>query len=207
MSELNAVLNEAGYATLPGFITVYYFDVNSSEFVGEGKEYLSEGVGIPSYSCVDAPPESDGGFVPVRTTDGNWLLQQDLRGTVVYDTSTLSSHVITALGNIPDGYTMEVPLTPFDKWNGSAWVTDVEARHAAEIIAANTKKSELIASVSSEISILQDAVRLNLATDSETDRLTALQTYRILLNRVDTSLAPDIEWPGDYNKIEGGENV
>lgn len=53
----------------------------------------------------------------------------------------------------------------------------------------------MITQVSDEILILMDAVNLNMATDDEKSRLTALQAYRVLLNRIDTSLAPDIVWP------------
>lgn len=42
---------------------------------------------------------------------------------------------------------------------------------------------------------LQDAVDLNIATEAERQQLTAWKKYRVLLNRVDTSKAPDIEWP------------
>lgn len=52
-----------------------------------------------------------------------------------------------------------------------------------------------MAQASADISILQDAVDLNMATDEEKSRLTSLQAYRVLLKRVDTSLAPNIMWP------------
>jgi hypothetical protein len=34
-----------------------------------------------------------------------------------------------------------------------------------------------------------------MATTEENDTLTALKKYRVLLMRIDTSKAPDIEWP------------
>ncbi|WP_332128981.1 tail fiber assembly protein, partial [Escherichia coli] len=42
---------------------------------------------------------------------------------------------------------------------------------------------------------LQDAVDLEIATDEERWLLEAWNKFRVLLNRVDTSTAPDIEWP------------
>ncbi|EQA1407893.1 tail fiber assembly protein, partial [Escherichia coli] len=42
---------------------------------------------------------------------------------------------------------------------------------------------------------LQDAADLEIATEGETSLLEAWKKYRVLLNRVDTSTAPDIEWP------------
>ncbi|EFA6329502.1 hypothetical protein E3C62_13755 [Escherichia coli] len=41
----------------------------------------------------------------------------------------------------------------------------------------------------------QDAVDLEIATEEEASLLEAWKKYRVLLNRVDTSTAPDIEWP------------
>lgn len=41
---------------------------------------------------------------------------------------------------------------------------------------------------------LQDAVDLEIATEEENSLLEAWKKYRVLLNRVDTSVAPDIEW-------------
>ena len=48
---------------------------------------------------------------------------------------------------------------------------------------------------SEHIAPLQDAVDLEIATEEETSLLEAWKKYRVLLNRVDTSTAPDIEWP------------
>lgn len=42
---------------------------------------------------------------------------------------------------------------------------------------------------------LNDAQELGIATDEETAQLKAWKTYRVMLNRVDTSAAPDISWP------------
>lgn len=44
-----------------------------------------------------------------------------------------------------------------------------------------------------------------MATDEEKSQLTSLQGYRVLLYRVDTSLAPDIIWP--VVTIREGNNV
>ncbi|HBE5013452.1 TPA: phage tail protein [Escherichia coli] len=46
-----------------------------------------------------------------------------------------------------------------------------------------------------EISWRQDAVDEGIATKEETAALTEWKKYRVLLMRVDTSLAPNIDWP------------
>lgn len=45
------------------------------------------------------------------------------------------------------------------------------------------------------ISVLQDAVDLGMANEQEVARLQEFKKYRVLLSRIDTSLAPDIIWP------------
>lgn len=45
---------------------------------------------------------------------------------------------------------------------------------------------------------------LGMATDEEKSRLTSLQAYRVRLNRVDTSLAPNIIWP--IENLSGVDN-
>jgi hypothetical protein len=39
-------------------------------------------------------------------------------------------------GDYPVGTTTLAPATPYDTWNGSEWVTDIEAQHAADVDAA-----------------------------------------------------------------------
>ncbi|EHR8719573.1 tail fiber assembly protein, partial [Escherichia coli] len=56
-------------------------------------------------------------------------------------------------------------------------------------------KSSLMNDVSIKISTLQDAVDMDIATDEEIEMLTKLKRYRVLLNRVDTSVDADISWP------------
>ena len=45
------------------------------------------------------------------------------------------------------------------------------------------------------IAPLQDAVDISIATDEEITRLAEWKRYRVELNRIDTSKAPDIQWP------------
>ncbi|WP_282565693.1 tail fiber assembly protein [Providencia rettgeri] len=63
------------------------------------------------------------------------------------------------------------------------------------IAEAEQQKQSFLAEANSAIAPLQDAVDLGMTTDEEKAKLTSWKTYRVLLNRVDTSLAPDIDWP------------
>ncbi|MEY0664247.1 tail fiber assembly protein [Providencia rettgeri] len=63
------------------------------------------------------------------------------------------------------------------------------------VVEAEQKKQLLLSEVAESIAPLQDAVDLGIATDEEKSQLTAWKTYRVYLNRVNTSTALDIEWP------------
>lgn len=194
--DIKAVFDNNLLATKAGTVTVFHFDMTSREFLGTEEVYIHVGVGLPAFSCLDEPPVQSEYQVAVRSDDNlSWSVTDDHRGITVYDIQTLASHVITEPGPIPDIVTTIVPATPYDKWDGSVWVTDSAAKHAAEVACADKQKLDLIAQASSKIEVLQDAVSLNMATEIEKSYLIELQTYRVLLNRVDTSAAPDIQWP------------
>lgn len=65
-------------------------------------------------------------------------------------------------------------------------------QHIAE---AGHQKQMLLSEAAEAIAPLQDAVDLDIATDEEIALLKEWRKYRVLLNRIDTSLAPDIDWP------------
>ncbi|HHP1341574.1 TPA: tail fiber assembly protein [Klebsiella quasipneumoniae] len=194
--DIKAVFDSNLIATQAGTVQVFHFDMTSREFIGTEDVYIHFGVGLPAFSCLEEPPVQSEYQVAVRSEDNSsWSVIDDFRGITVYDLQTLASHVITEPGPIPDTVTTSAPATAYDKWDGSAWVTDAAQQHAADVSAAETQKKNMINQVSADISILQDAVTLNMATDAEKSTLTSMQAYRVLLNRVDTSLAPDIVWP------------
>lgn len=65
-----------------------------------------------------------------------------------------------------------------------------------ELIAqAEAKKAELLAMADAAIAPLSRAVRLKMATDEEVGKLEEWERYSVMVNRVDTSTAPDINWP------------
>ncbi|HBQ7283626.1 TPA: tail fiber assembly protein [Klebsiella pneumoniae] len=204
--DIKAVFDGNLIATQAGTSQVFHFDMTTREFIGTEEIYIHVGVGLPAFSCLEEPPVQTEYQVAVRSEDNAaWSVTDDYRGITVYDIQTLASRVITEPGPIPDTVTRSVPLTPYDKWDGSAWVTDANAQHAADVIAADMQKKELISQVTAGISILQDAVTLNMATEEEKSRLTSLRAYRVQLNRVDTSLAPNIIWPiENYSGVDNG---
>lgn len=61
--------------------------------------------------------------------------------------------------------------------------------------AANAVKQAMRMLADDEINWRQDAVDAGFATEDETTALDTWKKYRVLLMRIDTSKAPDIDWP------------
>lgn len=76
-----------------------------------------------------------------------------------------------------------------------AWV-DLPPLTQDELVAsANAKKGQLKAVADSEIGWRQDAVDGGYAQENEVTELAAWKKYRVLLMRINTLKAPNIEWP------------
>lgn len=184
-----ATLNKNGIAIKAGNVTVYNYD-------GETREFLAVGVGIPANSCTDVPVEEKTGFAICRTTcfDG-WDYVADHRGEKVYDTETGQPVEITGLGDYLDNVTTIEPLTPYDRWNGSEWVTDNDAQKSGQVAAAEQKKASILAEAQSTISLWRTELQLGIISDDDKASLIAWMKYIQALNALDTSTVPDIEWP------------
>lgn len=76
-----------------------------------------------------------------------------------------------------------------------AWVDKPAPTHEQLVAQAEQQKSQLRKSADSEVAWLQDAVDAGIASDEEAALLAEWKKYRVLLMRIDTSKAPDIEWP------------
>ncbi|EFN3995392.1 TPA: tail fiber assembly protein [Escherichia coli] len=85
----------------------------------------------------------------------------------------------------------DVSLTGFIPTEIDELLTDV----LPGIREAEETKNNLMQVASEHIAPLQDAADLEIATEEEISLLEAWKKYRVLLNRVDTSTAQDIEWP------------
>ncbi|PHM49210.1 tail assembly protein [Xenorhabdus miraniensis] len=193
---MTAKLNKNMIATVAGDITVYNYHSETREYSSTSVEFLPVGVGIPAHSCVDAPGESKEGYAICRSQNlSAWEYVADHRGETVYNTKMGAALVITVLGDYPSDTTPAAPTTAFDKWDGKRWVTDADKKQAHERQQAESEKRQLLRTAAEHIDICQDAVDLDIATDTEKSALIAWRKYRVLLNRVDCATAPDIEWP------------
>ncbi|EIV7824546.1 UNVERIFIED_ASMBLY: tail fiber assembly protein [Cronobacter sakazakii] len=197
MTKKEITLDENGFATESGFITVYNYDGATREYIGSSLEYLLFGVGVPAHSCIDAPGSKKDGFAIRRNADSTgWEYVADHRGETVYSTETGESKEITALGDYPENTTTIAPLTPFDKWDGEKWVTDTEAQHSAAVDAAEAQRQSLIDAAMASISLIQLKLQAGRKlTQAETTRLNAVLDYIDAVTATDTSTAPDVIWP------------
>ncbi|WP_174407870.1 tail fiber assembly protein [Yersinia similis] len=92
------------------------------------------------------------------------------------------------------------------EWTGGVWVEtsgpstiDIAAQKSALIAQAKAKKTKLIGDASDEIEILKD--RIELGQDKAAE-LKLWKSYRIALDDIDVSTAPDIQWPVSPNDIK-----
>lgn len=131
------------------------------------------------------------------TADGkvNIVERSDYRGTTVYHIQTRKKAIVDYLGEIAEGYTPLAPLTEFDEWDGEKWVTNTALKHQHDILQAIDKKAVLLKEANEYIAVLQDAVDLDMATDAEKALQLEWKKYRILLSRINTDTAPEINWP------------
>lgn len=60
---------------------------------------------------------------------------------------------------------------------------------------AEAQKQQYAEDAEKNITILERKVRLNMATDDDKNSLTAWEIYSIKIANIDTSVAPDINWP------------
>lgn len=188
-----AKLNSELIATVAGDITVFNYDGETREYLSTSVEYLAVGVGLPANSCTDAPGEAKTGSAICRTADfTTWEYVADHRGETVYSTETGESVIVSLPGDYPEGTTTLAPATPYDKWNGSEWVTDTEAQHAADVETAEQQKAALLLEAQATISLWQTELQLGIISDEDKASLIAWMNYIKAVQAVDTSKAPDI---------------
>ncbi len=195
-----AELGENGLSKKAGWITVYHVNQSTGEYQSASMEYLMLGVGLPAYSYPDEPELPPAGQALLRTSDGSgWEHVPDYRGKTAYNTETREALLITSIGELAEEFTLLEPATAYDAWDGETWVTDTQAQQAAELQAAQQAAQQELTSrltvANARIQTLSDAVDLDMATDEEKAALTEWKTYRVMLNRIDVSTAPDIDWP------------
>lgn len=75
------------------------------------------------------------------------------------------------------------------------WVDVPPPSQAEQVAQADAVKAVLKREAEDEIKPLERAKSLGISTDEELSKLTEWERYSVFLMRVDTSIAPNIEWP------------
>jgi Bacteriophage tail assembly protein len=177
-------------------IKVFNLRADTKEFIGIGDAHIPPHTGLPANCTHIAPPEIKAGYVAVFDDVKNaWACVEDHREQTVYDTKDGSPIFISELGKLPDDVTTIAPYGNYQVWDGDKWIKDKAAEQSALVNEAATTKSHFMTEANNRILPLQDAVDVDMATDEEKAELIKWKKYRVLLNRIDVSLAPDIEWP------------
>lgn len=189
-----ALFDKNGNATETHVVTVSSFYPATGEFKTTYDVRILAGTGIPAYTTMMIAPVIKAGFAACWN-GAEWVEVTDLRGQTSYKKSDGTSHIIKSLGDLDDAFTSLEPSTPYDQWNGSEWVTDLEALHVAEVANAELQKAAFRTAANAEIEWRQDAADKGIASDDEIASLSEWTSYRVMLMRVDTSSAPNVEWP------------
>lgn len=188
------LFDKNGNTTETHTVTVSGFDHTTGEHIATYDVRILEGTGIPGYSTLTLAPVADAGYA--ACWDGStWVQVEDLRGKTAYKKSDRTPETVRSLGPLDDAYTLLAPATPFDKWNGSEWVTDADAQHAADVAAAELTKQNLLAYARETISIWQTELQLGSISEEDKNQLIAWLAYIKEVQAVDTSNAPTINWP------------
>ncbi|MEY0542365.1 tail fiber assembly protein [Providencia rettgeri] len=192
-----AEIGANGLATKAGWIKTYIADPQTREYVNATMENIYFDVSVSASAYIDAPElPTKAGFAVVRSEDGSkWEIVTDNRGKTAYSTETRQQIEIDFIGELPSDLTLLAPKTEFDKWNGKKWVTDTEAQKAMLVEQAEQEKTQRLEEAEQNILMLERKVRLGMATDQEIELLRQWEIYSVKVSDIDTSTAPDIEWP------------
>ncbi|BAE74840.1 Caudovirales tail fibre assembly protein [Sodalis glossinidius str. 'morsitans'] len=106
------------------------------------------------------------------------------------DSVEVGEEIFIKFQNPPPGKLRGGDANGYPCWVDAPPPTPEDAKRSVAL----TKKSQLD-DAGRIIEPLQDAVDLNMATEAEKAALRAWKKYRVFLNRVDISTAPDIDWP------------
>lgn len=183
---MKPVFDENGFAEVAGTLRAFYFESVTGEYTGWSDEYINIGVSMPGNSTDIDPGEETKGNVLVFTGE-NWERREDHRGLTVYAISDRKASIVVYIGQIRDGFTLSAPSTPFDKWDGSKWVTDSDDLAAARVLDNIRQKGALIFEATNFIAPLIDARDGGYIDDADIPVLSAWQKYRYALTKVDPS--------------------
>ncbi|WP_255586248.1 tail fiber assembly protein [Providencia sp. R33] len=192
-----AQFDEHGLAIIAGWVEVYLCDSMTREYTRASLDNVPFGGSVVADAYTDKPEiPTKSGIAIIRSEDEkSWLYVTDYRGKTAYSTETREPVVINFIGDLPTTLTLLEPKTEFDVWKGQKWVTDTEAQKAAYVAEAVSEKAKCLEEAEQNISMLERKLRLGMATDEEKELLNQWEIYSINVTDINTSTAPDIDWP------------
>lgn len=188
------IFDENGNAVETTTLTVYGFSPETGEFTGSYDVRILAGTGIPGQSTLKPAPAAQSREIAVYV-DKQWTVKQDFRGETVYSTATSEPSIVDYIGAVRDGFTLTAPSTPFDRWNGSEWVTDADALKTSQLSVAEQHRQVLLAQANANTADWRTELSLGIIDDEDKAKLTAWMKYIKAVKAVDTSTAPDVSWP------------
>ena len=178
-------------------VKIYNYRADTREFIGSGDAYVQPHTGLPA-NCTDIqPPALDVGFAAVyNPASASWSVVEDYRRLMVYRIDTGEALYISKLGALPEDTTTVAPTGEHQKWNGSEWVVDEVAQHAAAVTEAEQYKETLLVTAQQSIAVLQTKLMMGRKlTDDETDKVNKTLDFIDEVTAIDTDSAPGIQWP------------
>ncbi|MDC9606111.1 tail fiber assembly protein [Xenorhabdus griffiniae] len=192
-----ATFDDAGFATVNGWVKVYRAHKDTGEYLGVDMERTFIGVSVAAGAYLDEPelPESDD-IAICRSLDGqSWVQVADHRGKTGYHTQSREPRQIQQLGELPPEITLLKPVTDFDVWDGKQWNTDTIARNQYQTRQAEEHRQALLHHAEDRIRQLERRKRLGMATKQDMTLLQEWEIYSVKLTDIDLFVIPDIDWP------------
>lgn len=188
--------DENGNAIATTTLTVWGYSGQTGEFTGAYDVRILAGTGIPGLSTLRPAPMVQPQEIAVFA-ENQWVVNPDFRKETVYSTATGEPSFVDYIGAIRDGFTLTAPGTPYDAWNGSAWVTDADALRISQITAAEQKRETLLAHANAITADWRTELALGIIDDEDKAKLTVWMQHIKAVKAVDVSTAPEVSWPDE----------
>lgn len=162
----------------------YYFDNTDKIKPFTHQLDANEGT-LPPDNALRIAPEFKEGYWPCESND-TWVLVEDNREKTAYNIKTKEAVKIDYLGNIKAGFTLMEPFE-FCEWDGEKWILDKKAVREFKLKHNIALRDSLLNNANAEIEIINRAIRLNRASETDKIRLEKLEIYTIDLYELDLS--------------------
>lgn len=189
---MTSLFDKNGNATETHIATVSGCAPETGEHLSTYDVRILAGTGIPGSSTLQLAPEVKSGYAACWN-GVEWQEIVDLRGSTVYEKATGVSFTVKDLSELDDTYTSKVPVTPYDKWNGTEWVTDVDAQRHALVATAEIERTALLSEADNVMRDWRDELALGLISDEDKAKLTIWLEYKKQVKAVDITTA--YRWP------------